>query len=196
MHSVLEQKQDIEIPTSRWHKLLLYFFYFLSGGFCGWIYEMVFFYIVYGYFVNRGFLFGPILPVYGFGAVAQVFLFLPLKEKRPKLGKLPVSPLLCFMASMLVTTAIELITSYLLEWATGGWLWSYASYKINFEGRIALFTSAMFGGLTLFLLYVIVPIFQRLMPFYKRHFKVFSAVGILLLVALLTDFAVHVIALF
>ncbi len=75
-----------------------------------------------------------------------------------------VKPLIVFVCCALIATAIELVASYLLEAATGAWSWqTYASYKYNFQARIALPTSLRFGlGGTIFL-YVVQPFFDWLL---------------------------------
>lgn len=123
----------------------------------GWCYETFLEMVVWKTgFSNRGFLFGPYLPVYGFGALA----FLPgvLWINGRSIDK-RVKVLLTIILCGLVATFIELLTSYFLEFFTGGWLWDYSSrYKFNFEGRIALDTSIRFGlggaGLMYFLLFL------------------------------------------
>ena len=63
---------------------------------------------------------------------------------------------------MLVATALELATSYVLEWITGGWPWqTYVNYDINFEGRIALSPSVRFGLGGLVFLFGLQPLLER-----------------------------------
>lgn len=117
---------------------------FVIAAMAGWIYETVLEVFVWKTgFSNRGFLYGPYLPVYGFGTLA----FLPgalwiSRQRFPKALKVLLMILLC----AIVATAIELATSYLLEVFTGGWLWDYSErYHYHFQGRIALDTSLRFG---------------------------------------------------
>ena len=63
---------------------------------------------------------------------------------------------------MLIATAIELGTSYALEFLTGSWPWqTYADYRINFQGRIALSPSVRFGLGGIVFLYLLQPLFER-----------------------------------
>ena len=129
----------------------------------GWLYEVFLEVVVYRWgFTNRGVLFGPYCPVYGFGALAFILLVYPLlrdKSLRQKLALIPVVFLLC----MLIATAIELGTSYALEWITGSWPWqTYADYDINFQARIALSPSIRFGIGGVFFLYVLQPLFEKM----------------------------------
>ena len=129
----------------------------------GWLYEVFLEVVVYRWgFTNRGVLFGPYCPVYGFGALAFILLVYPLirnKQYRDRLRWIPVVFLLC----MLIATAIELGTSYALEAITGSWPWqTYADYKLNFQARIALSPSVRFGLGGVFFLYVLQPVFEKL----------------------------------
>ena len=145
--------------TAIWNYIVYFTFYSIIG----WCYEVFLEVVVYRWgFTNRGVLFGPYTPVYGFGALAFLLLVYPIlrgKERGKKLALLPLVFLLC----MLIATAIELGTSYALEALTGSWPWqTYADYAINFEARIALSPSIRFGlGGALFL-YVLQPIFERI----------------------------------
>lgn len=129
----------------------------------GWIYEVFLEVVVYRWgFTNRGVLFGPYCPVYGFGALAFIMLVYPLirnKQFSSRLRWIPVVFLLC----MMIATLIELGTSYALEAATGSWPWqTYADYKYNFQARIALSPSVRFGLGGILFLYVLQPLFEKL----------------------------------
>lgn len=136
-----------------WHAIFLTF---LAYSVVGWCYEVFLETVVYGWgFSNRGFLFGPYCPVYGFGALLLLFLLRPLQKKgRPGV-------LLVFLGTMLLATSVELLTSYLLEALTGGWLWDYRSYAVQYDGRIALSPSLRFGCGGLLFLYGIQPLLER-----------------------------------
>ncbi len=132
-------------------------------AFIGWCYEVFLEVVVYRWgFSNRGFLFGPYLPVYGFGAIAFVLCFGALLKRKEKGCLKFVKPLLIFLACMLLATAIELVTSYIMEFFCGSWPWqTYRDYKINFQGRIALSPSIRFGLGGMFFLYVLQPLFEK-----------------------------------
>lgn len=129
----------------------------------GWLYETILEVFIYKTgFSNRGFLFGPWLPVYGFGVLAFLPGFLWVSDKHiNKVLKIALTAVFC----ALVATFIELVTSYILELSTGGWLWNYNEYFCNFQGRIALDTSLRFGVGGTALLYALVPF----AGFIKRH---------------------------
>ena len=89
-----------------------------------------------------------------------------LIEKKKRGGALfrwVVRPLALFVGCMAVATAIELVTSYILEALTGAWPWqTYVDYAINFQGRIALSPSIRFGLGGLLFLLVLQPLFEKL----------------------------------
>ena len=140
-----------------------YVVYFTLYSVIGWCYEVFLEVVVYRWgFSNRGVLFGPYTPVYGFGALTFILLVYPLIRERKTKQKLMFIPAV-FLLCMLIATAIELVTSYILEAATGSWPWqTYADYALNFQARIALSPSIRFGLGGLLFLYVLQPLFEKL----------------------------------
>ncbi|MBQ5317321.1 MAG: putative ABC transporter permease [Oscillospiraceae bacterium] len=109
---------------------------FIICGFTGWVYETVLTSVVFGEFVDRGVLPIPILPIYALFALVLPFVF-----KREQ------NPLFITLAGAAGATVFELICSYITERIWGYQLWSYADWRFNFEGRISLFSSLIFGVL-------------------------------------------------
>jgi len=137
-----------------------FFFYCVFG----WLYEVFLEVVVYRWgFSNRGVLFGPYLPVYGFGAllfILTVYRFVKEKSAKEKILRIP----LVFLGCALLATALELVTSYLCEAVLGYWPWqTYVDYAINFEGRIALSPSIRFGLGGILFLYVFQPMLDKLL---------------------------------
>ena len=97
--------------------------------------------------VNRGFLNGPICPVYGFGALIIVFTLENVK------GNL----LALFLASAVLTCTLEYITSYLLEKLFKTQWWDYSKRRFNLNGRICLEGAIVFGLLSVLLMEFIHP---------------------------------------
>lgn len=128
------------------NKIKELFIYFMMYSIIGWIYEVFLEVVVYRWgFSNRGVLFGPYCPVYGFGVLIFLFTVYPLiknKEFKKKIIYIPV----IFIGCMAIATILELITSYICELVMGYWPWqTYArDYIIHFEGRIALSPSLRF----------------------------------------------------
>ena len=169
----------------------IYFLCFLVFCFIGWVYEVLVFYFELGYgFVNRGFLFGPWLPVYGVGGMMIILSMRKLKVRKIKLGRVNLTPLLCFVSIILLCTAVELFTSYLMEFVTGSWLWDYTEYGPNFQGRIALKSSIRFGLIGMAALYGVWPALDKiLMLLNKKRPKVFLGISYLIIGLFLIDVA-------
>lgn len=141
-----------------------YFLCFLLYALLGWLYEVFLEVAVYRWgYSDRGILFGPWCPVYGVGAMAFLLCFRPLLCCREPCWLRRAKPLLLFLGCMALATAIELAASYLLEALTGAWPWqTYLDYAVNFQGRIALSPSLRFGLGGLACLYILQPLFERL----------------------------------
>lgn len=159
MEPIIESPKQGKNFFSKIQNLIVYFSLY---SIIGWCYEVFLEVVVYRWgFSNRGVLFGPYTPVYGFGALAFILLVYPIirgKDLKKRLMLLPAVFLLC----MLIATAIELGTSYALEAITGSWPWqTYADYAINFQARIALSPSIRFGLGGVLFLYVLQPLFEK-----------------------------------
>lgn len=145
-------------------KLSFYICCFFVYCVLGWIYEVFLEVVVYHWgFSNRGILFGPYLPVYGFGALLFILTAYRLvkgKSAKIKALRLPIVFILC----ALTATALELVTSYICEAVMGYWPWqTYAGYAVNFQGRVALSPSIRFGLGGVMFLYIIQPILDKLL---------------------------------
>lgn len=144
-------------------KVQEYFIYFMLYSMIGWLYEVFLEVAVYRWgFSNRGVLFGPYCVIYGTGALILLYSLGKLMEKRVYIGKTPVMPVLVFFGIIAITTAVELIGSYIMEALTGGWAWDYRRFAFNFEGRIALNPSVRFGIGGMIFLYVFQPLFVKM----------------------------------
>lgn len=167
--------------------------WFLMYAMIGWIYEVFLEVVVYKWgFSNRGVLFGPYCPVYGFGAMAFIFIINPLLRNKKLLHKLLLIPVI-FLLCGLVATGIELITSYLCELFMGSWPWqTYArDYVIHFQGRIALSPSIRFGlGGTVFL-YCLQPLFEKFVSIFSS--KKLSIISVCIIICLVVDFILTII---
>lgn len=163
-----------------------WFIYFLFYSMIGWIYEVLLGIFVFKLgFVNRGFLFGPYCPVYGFGALLFIVLLQKKKDKKVMVGKVDIMPLITFLLIIAITTAVELLTSYAMELLMGEWLWDYREYAFNFEGRIAPETSLRFGIGGMVILYILHPWLKRVIS--KINPKIYTVLAYLLMSAFGAD---------
>lgn len=166
-------------------KVKKYFLLFLMYAIIGWCYEVFLEVFVYNWgFSNRGVLFGPYLPVYGFGALAFIFCFERFLENKTFKQKLLMMPLI-FLGCMIVATLIELATSYICEYFTGSWPWqTYADYKYNFEARIALSPSIRFGLGGVIFLFVLQPLFRKMLnKLSNRMLNILFYLGLIIFIA-------------
>lgn len=162
--------------------IALYFLYFIFYSLAGWIYELLVGILEYHRgFINRGFLFGPYLPVYGLGSLLFILLFYEKSQTKLPLLRLNLMPLLIFLGIMLLATLLELITSYVMEATIGEWLWSYHDYFMNFQGRIALKSSLRFAFGGTLILYLIHPFLEKLLRrLSDRHlYLIFGLIALL-----------------
>ena len=109
--------------------------YFLIYSFLGWVLETFYAVLVLGHFVKRGFLFGPICPIYGFGAVIFILIFDGLKGHNVKK----------FFISMIVFSIFEFVASCILEMVFHLRWWDYSDAMFNIQGRICLSFSIVWG---------------------------------------------------
>ena len=144
-------------------KIEEYFLYFILYSMIGWFYEVFLEVVVYRWgFSNRGVLFGPYCIVYGFGALLLILLLTRLKKKKIKIKKVNITPILVFIGIVVITTLVELIASYIMEFTRGEWLWDYNKFNFNFEERIALNPIIRFGIGGIIFLYLLQPLFEKL----------------------------------
>lgn len=155
--------------------LPLYFVAFDFIIFCvaGWIYESTFVSVRAKKVVNRGFLIGPYLPLYGFGAVLVYILLRPFAK----------IPSLLYIMGMLVATFLEYMTSWLLEVCFHTRWWDYTKDPYNLNGRIALIPSMFWGILSLIMFDFLQPFATMLIEMVPKEVGIYIVSGILVLMA-------------
>ncbi|MBQ3468451.1 MAG: putative ABC transporter permease [Bacilli bacterium] len=158
--------------------------YFICFAFIGWIYEVVLFLYDDHIFVNRGFLYGPWLPVYGFGGMIIYYLFYRLKKKPVKIMKINIRPLLIFIYITITAVLVELTTTYICDLFKTDWkkLWLYSDDFMNFQGRIALVPGLKFGLIGLLGVYLIIPLIDKLKGSKKKAVQSLTYIIILLFI--------------
>lgn len=128
------------------------FQFFAVYSLIGWVLESVFHTVWEKKLVNRGFLNGPFIPIYGFGALLVLFVLVPFKEHW----------FIVFPVSIFLTTAIEYLTGWAMEKIFKNRWWDYSQFPLNLHGRICVLFSLGWGFLCLILVYVIDPLVSRL----------------------------------
>lgn len=112
------------------------FLWFLLYSCVGWIYESILVSILEKHWVNRGFLNGPVCPIYGAGAVLGILLLSGLKGR----------PILIFLISALGASVLEYVTSWVMEKLFHARWWDYSDYRFNIQGRVSLLGAVVFGA--------------------------------------------------
>ena len=128
---------------------LLFFFLYC---FLGWVWESCYVSARQRRWVNRGFLHGPLLPIYGFGAVIILWATLPVR------GSLA----LIFLLGMLAATALEYVTGAAMEALFKVRYWDYSRQPCNLHGYICLTSSLAWGAFSILLVRVLHPPFEDL----------------------------------
>ncbi len=154
---------------------------FIIYSFCGWIAETIYCSLLQGKFVYRGFLNGPICPIYGFGALMVIYLLQPFHKS---------NLLVLFIASFLVTSILEYGTSFVMERIFDMKWWDYSTKFMNINGRVCLRNSTMFGLLSLFLVKFAHPGITKLLESLPRNLVLIFTVVTLALI--LIDFMLTV----
>lgn len=179
----MEKIETKEIKQlSEKQKLLLYFF---TYSFLGWILETIYCILTLGVFNKRGFLYGPVCPIYGFGAVILIESLKKIKTNT--LGK--------FLISMIAFTVFEYVVSVVLESLFGLRWWDYSGEPFNFQGRISLAFSIAWGIIGVIFVEKIHPFINRQLEKYtiKISNKIQVIVLNIFLAIILVDFVMSII---
>ena len=130
----------------------IFFMYFFIYSVLGWIVETLYCRTLDGKWTNRGFLFGPYCPIYGFGALIIIAFLQNFKS----------SFIAVFFLGMIFTSILEYLTSFLLEKLFDAKWWDYSKMKFNINGRICLLNSIEFAFLGVVLTYIVHPTISNL----------------------------------
>lgn len=137
--------------TSQW--LLLFFIY----SFLGWVWECCYVSARVKKWTNRGFMHGPMLPIYGSGAICLLFSTLPVRN----------NIVLTFIVSVISATLLEFVTGTVMEALFKVRYWDYSKDKFNYKGQIcarASFAWGVGGVLLVFVLNKPFDAFVRSIP--------------------------------
>ena len=133
--------------TGQW--VLLFFFYCL----CGWIWESCYVSLRQGHWVDRGFLHGPVLPIYGSGAIIILLATIPVAEDLR----------LVWLFGMAAAPALEYVTGAAMERIFKVRYWDYSSQRFNLNGHICLSSSIAWGFFSILMVRFLHPPVARLL---------------------------------
>ncbi len=126
--------------------------FFSIYSFLGWLTEVIYAYHKDHLFINRGFLYGPLCPIYGSGII---ILILCLNNYKNNIG-------LIFLIGMLLTSSLEYLTGFVLEKAFNTKWWDYSDMSLNIHGRICISFSVIWGVASIFIVSLIHPLISEL----------------------------------
>ena len=156
---------------------------FIMYAFVGWCCEVIFAALCDGKFVNRGFLAGPVCPIYGFGVLIVVCVLNPIKD----------NIFVLFIGSVLLTSALEFAAGWALERFLHQKWWDYTDIPFNIKGYVCLKFSLLWGLACVFVVKLVHPTLFALVM------KIPRIVGVILLsvffAALVSDLTITLFAL-
>ena len=154
------------------------FAYFLIYSCLGWCLEVIYAAVTTGQLINRGFLNGPVCPIYGFGMVIVLFALTPLSH----------SLLLLYLGGVILPSALELVGGWALYKLYHTRWWDYSDYPFNIGGYICLEFSLLWGVGTLIVMKLVHPIIADAVAFIP------PLVGLILMFLLYAIYAADTIA--
>ncbi len=153
-----------------------YIYLFLIYAFLGWIIEVTFVSLKQGRFINRGFMLGPVIPIYSCGGLLMTIFLKGYVNDYVAL----------FIMSAVLCGTLEYIVSYVSEKIFNLRWWDYSNNKLNINGRITLSNLVLFGILGTFNLKLINPYLLNL--FNKYNSFTLSILLTIFGILFLTDF--------
>ena len=153
------------------NSICTYVLLFFTFSIFGWIYEVVLTYFQLGIFVNRGALFGPWLPLYGYGGVIILLLTSRIKSKK----------WLTYLVSIVCAGILEYLTSWYLEVFVHKKYWDYSNFYFNIGGRTCLEVLLVFGLFAMFFIYIAVPFLKRYFTKISKKVKYIICIILILL---------------
>lgn len=151
------------------------FLLFILYSFLGWLMEVILVSIQTKKPTDRGFLIGPLCPIYGVGALLITILLNKYSNDLPAL----------FIMATILGAILEYFTSYIMEKIFKTRWWDYSDKKYNINGRISLTTSIGFGILGVILIHILNPFFKNIL----NHFSntAVLTISIVLLIIFIID---------
>lgn len=131
-----------------------YFTEFILYSFIGWVWECTYCSFRTNRWQNRGFLYGPVCPIYGSGAVLCIIVFSHLNRIFDSSSPLWLIFLICATGS----AVLEFSTSYILEKLFHAVWWDYSNQPFNIQGRICLPATCAFGAAGILIVRYVLPV--------------------------------------
>ncbi len=155
---------------------------FIFSIYCilGWMQESALESLYHKRPINRGFLKGPYIPIYGVGGILLLFICAPFRD----------NPVLVFLVALVSCTILEYFTGWLMETFFGKQFWDYSMLKLTYKNRISLLSSLFWGVMGLFVTYIVSDATAFVISKLPHQFISFAAVIIPLFMTI--DFLITV----
>lgn len=153
--------------------MYIYVWYFLIYSVVGYICEVCFAAVCEKKFVNRGFLTGPVCPIYGFGVSIVYYILSPLRD----------TWLVLFICSVVVTSALEWITGFVMEKVFHHKWWDYSNIPFNLNGYVCLSFSLLWGAACIVVVKLLIPLTDLLIAMVPQkvgRIAQFSLIGLMI----------------
>lgn len=135
--------------------------YFLAYSFLGWAVEVAFHAVTLGKVINRGFLAGPVCPVYGFGMLS-VFAVIDVVSGTLVSEIASANAGVIFICGMVLASVVEFIGGWALYHAFHARWWDYRDKPFNIGGYVCLQFSIYWGLGALLVIRVLHPVVDHL----------------------------------
>ncbi len=172
-------EQPVNLISLGWPYYFAGFFLFAFIGWCG---ECIYAYYVHHHWVNRGFLNGPVCPIYGVGAMSVTLILAPLQ----------LDSFALFLVGGLLCTVLEYFTGLIMEKIWHLKWWDYSHVKFNIKGYVCLSASIAWGVLCVFLIRLIDPFIFYYMAKIPRN--IVQTTVIILFIILTIDLIITVVS--
>lgn len=158
------------------YDIRILFLIFIFYSFLGWCYEVIKNLVTSKKMINRGFLIGPWIPIYGVGAVLMTVLLRGFTN----------NIILLFILCIILFSSLEYVTSFFMEKIFHARWWDYSKKKGNINGRICIVATIFFGFVGLIAMYYVDPF---LVNFFKStNGTLLTIITIILFILFLIDF--------
>ena len=161
-----------------WVNIILVFFVY---AFAGWCMEVILKYRQYHRFINRGFLTGPVCPIYGCGAVLITVVI-------GNLASVESGLVMTFALSFVICGAVEYLTSLILEKIFHARWWDYSQKPMNLHGRVWIGNLLLFGLAGIAIIHLVNPAIYRVFDRVPMGTREVLAMALLAIIA--ADFVI------
>lgn len=153
--------------------------FFTIYSIIGWLMETAYAFHVFGHFVKRGFLFGPLCPIYGYGGIILVNFLSKYKKQSLKL----------FFMCSIVFSVFEYVAGFALDAMFSARWWDYTDEFLNLNGRISIFFSIVWGIIGILFINHIHPFIEKKTKIILKKIpsKIRKIAINLIFIAILTD---------